>query len=80
MECCSINTIAIMQQMARAAIPRKRFSDLPGRSLGGRILSHVEVNRVSPLMTQRNKYEQQPEIQGPHYQKIDCYNMLNVVL
>jgi len=41
---------------------------------------HVKVNGVSPLMTQRNKYEQQAEIQGPHYQKIDRHYLLNVVL
>ena len=65
-----------MQQIFRGAIPGKRFSDLPRRPFGGRMLRHVEVSRVSPLMAQRNKYEQQAEIQGPHYQKIDCYNLL----
>ncbi len=60
--------------------PRKRFSDLPRRPFGGRMLRHVEVNRVSPLMAQHNKYEQQAEIQDPHYQKVDCYYLLNVVL
>ena len=60
--------------------PRERFSDLPRRPFGGRIRRHVEVNRVSPLLAQRNKYEQQAEIQGPHYQKIDGHYLLNVVL
>jgi hypothetical protein len=39
---------------SRGAIPGKGFSDLPGRPFGGRMLRHVDVNRVSPLMTQRN--------------------------
>ena len=69
-----------MQQIAGGAILGKRFCDLAGRPFGGRMLRHVEVNRVSPLMTQHNKYEQQAEIQGPHYQKIDRYYLLNMVL
>src|SRR6266478_4435666 len=35
MKCCSVNTITIMQQITRGAIPRKRFSDLPRRPFGG---------------------------------------------
>jgi hypothetical protein len=41
---------------------------------------HVEVNRVSPVVTQDNKYEQQAKVHRPYYQKVDCYYLLNVIL
>ena len=41
---------------------------------------HVEVNRVSPVVTQDNKYEQQAKVHGPYYQKVDCYCLLDVIL
>src|SRR4030095_737245 len=80
MKCCSVNTITIMQQITRGAIPRKRFSDLPCRPLGGGMRRHVEVNQVTPVMAHHHKYKQQAKADGPHYQKVYCYYLLNVVL
>jgi len=80
MERFAVNAIAIMQQITRRAIPRKRFSDLPRRPFGGRMRRHVEVNRVTPVMAHHHKYKQQAKADGPHYQKVSCYYLLNVVL
>jgi hypothetical protein len=41
---------------------------------------HIEVNGVSPVMTHDHKYKQQAKADSPHYQKVCCYDLLNVVL
>jgi hypothetical protein len=80
MECCAVNTITIMQQIAWGAIPGKRFSDLPRRPFGGRMRRHVEVNRVTSVMAYHHKYKQQAKAHGPYNQKVYRYYLLNVVL
>src|SRR4030095_12407612 len=80
MECCAVNAITIMQQIAGGAIPGKRFSDLAGRPFGGGMRRHVEVNRVTPGMTYHHKYKQQAKAHRPFNQKTCCYYLLNVVL
>jgi hypothetical protein len=80
MECCSVNTITIMQQIARGAIPGKRFGDLTRRPFGGRMRGHVEVHRVTPVMAYHHKYKQQAKAHGPYNQKVCRYYLLNVVL
>jgi hypothetical protein len=59
MECCSVNTIAIVQQITQGAIPWKCFSDLPGRPFGCRMRGHVEVNGATPAIGQDYEYKQQ---------------------
>src|ERR1051325_5253742 len=80
MECGSVNTIAIVQQITRCTIPRERFSHLSCRPFGGGMRRHVEVNQVTPVMAYHQKYKQQAKAHRPYNQKICCYYLLNLVL
>ena len=42
--------------------------------------SGIEVNGVSPVVAQHNKYEHQTKVHGPHHEEINRHQLLDVVL
>ena len=48
----TIRRVTVSDEIAGRLIPRKRFGDLPGDPLGGRMCGYIDPDEPSPLQTQ----------------------------
>ena len=76
----AIHFIAVTQQIPRRRIPWKSFYDLLSYPLGDRMLSHVEVDHLAPMMRENNQDKQYLEFHRGHCEEIDGHQILEVVI
>ena len=67
----TINAIAVSQQILRGRIERKRFYNLLGCPLCGRMFRNIEVNDSPAIMRQDNENEQYFECGRWHDKEVD---------
>jgi len=70
--------IAVSQQILRDSIERKRFHNLLGCPLRGRMFCHVEVDDSPAIVRQDDKNEQYSECGRRHDKEVDCDKVFQV--
>ncbi len=74
----TIYAIAVTQQIPRGRIERKRFHDLLGCPLRGRMFRHVEVDDSPAIVRQDDENEQYFECRRWHDKEVDCDKVFQV--
>ena len=74
----TIYTIAVSQQTLRGRIERKRFHDLLGCPLRGRMFRHVKVDDSPAIMRQDDENEQYFECRRWHDKRLDSDEVFQV--
>jgi len=70
--------IAVTQQIPRGRIERKRFHNLLGCPLRGRMFRHVEVDDFAAIVRQDDENEQYFECRRWHDKEVDSGNVFQV--
>ena len=67
----AVDAVVIPDQVIRCRVPWKRFNYLLRCPSRGRILDHVEVHNLAPLVHERNEHIENPEVRRGHREEID---------
>ena len=66
----SVDAISITKKVSRRRVPRERLDNLLCRPFGCGILRYVEVHDAAPGMTQDDKDEKQPKLNGRYDKEV----------
>ncbi len=80
LEIVSINAIAITDEKTWCFIVRKSVDDLLGRPFGVRIRGNVEVNDLSPVVTEHDEDVQNAKCRCRNGEKVAGRNVVNVII
>jgi hypothetical protein len=76
----AVDRITVANQIMRGIAFCKGFHDLLSRPFGGRMLGDAEVKHSSPLMLDYEEYEQYPQADRRHCEKVNRDNLADVIL
>ncbi len=75
----TIDAIAVSQQILRGCVERKRFYDLLGRPLRGRMFRYVEVDNAPSLMRQYDEHKKHFEGHRWHDKEVDSSDIFRML-
>ncbi len=67
---CSVDAIAITEQITRGLIPGKRLDDLLRRPLLSGMFCDIEVHHSAPIMGEDDEHKEHPEIQDRYHKEV----------
>jgi hypothetical protein len=76
----SVNSIPVMDEVARGFSIIKRLNQLQCSPVSGRMFGHVEVHDLTAIMSENDEDEQYPKGGGRDGEKVDRYKVPNVVV
>lgn len=80
MELLSADAVAVAQQIARCAVPREGFQELPGSPFRRWIRGHNKMDRTPAVVRENRKNKQKAERDRWNHEEIGRDQGLHVVL
>lgn len=79
-KCCTIDAVAVPEQVPRRFVPREGLHDLGCGPLGSGMLGDIEMNDAPAIMSQNKKNVQDPESNGGDHEEVHRHQLPDVVL